>query len=108
MTSDSRTFLPSRVDSVKSGGFSPTVGGAAAANGSTAANAAKDINARFKVITSLRNSAKTRRLRSIVRSYAQKVTRSGLFYRRAPVMNFSTSSIAAYGIRVQFTCEFPL
>src|SRR5258706_1184475 len=64
MTSDSRTFLPSRVDSVKSGAFSPTVGGAAAANGSTAANAARDINARFKVITSLRNSAKTRRLRS--------------------------------------------
>jgi hypothetical protein len=31
-----------------------------------------------------------------------------IFYRRAPVMNFSTSSTVAYGISVQFACEFPL
>jgi hypothetical protein len=53
MTSDNRTLLTSGVDSLKSGAFSPTVGGAAAQSGSTAANAAKDTNVQFKVGTSL-------------------------------------------------------
>jgi hypothetical protein len=48
MTSESRTRLPSGVASLKSGAFSPTAGGVAAARGSTAAKATRDINAWFK------------------------------------------------------------
>jgi hypothetical protein len=46
-TSESWTVLPSGVDNLKSGAFSPIAGGAAAAIGSTVANAATVINTRF-------------------------------------------------------------